>query len=58
MKTRLQSIRIYVVLTLLTGIIYPLAMTGVAQLLFPKQGFLGELRVNVLQLNGLLGRLH
>jgi K+-transporting ATPase ATPase C chain len=25
------------VLTLLTGIIYPLAMTGVAQLLFPKQ---------------------
>ncbi|HWX17585.1 MAG TPA: potassium-transporting ATPase subunit C [Chthoniobacterales bacterium] len=58
MKTRLQSIRIYVVLTLLTGIIYPLAMTGVAQLLFPKRGFLGELRVNVLQLNGLLGRLH
>ena len=58
MKTRLQSIRIYVVLALLTGIIYPLAMTGVAQLLFPKQGFLGELRVNVLQLNGLLDRLH
>jgi len=58
MKTRLQSIRIYVVLALLTGIIYPLAMTGVAQLLFPKQGFLAELRVNVLQLNGLLDRLH
>jgi K+-transporting ATPase ATPase C chain len=37
MKTTLQSIRIYIVLTLLTGIIYPLAMTGVAQLLFPKQ---------------------
>jgi K+-transporting ATPase ATPase C chain len=37
MKTTLQSIRIYVVLTLLTGIIYPLTMTGVAQLLFPKQ---------------------
>jgi K+-transporting ATPase ATPase C chain len=37
MKTILQSLRIYLVLTLLTGIIYPLAMTGVAQLLFPKQ---------------------
>ena len=37
MKTTFQSIRIYIVLTLLTGIIYPLAMTGVAQLLFPKQ---------------------
>ena len=46
MKTILQSIRIYIILTLLTGILYPLAMTGVAQLLFPKQGFLGELRVN------------
>jgi K+-transporting ATPase ATPase C chain len=37
MKIILQSLRIYIVLTLLTGIIYPLAMTGVAQLLFPKQ---------------------
>jgi K+-transporting ATPase ATPase C chain len=37
MKTTLQSIRIFIVLTVLTGIIYPLAMTGVAQLLFPKQ---------------------
>jgi K+-transporting ATPase ATPase C chain len=37
MKTTLQSLRIYIVLTLLTGIIYPLAMTGVAQLLFPRQ---------------------
>jgi len=37
MKTILQSLRIYLVLTLLTGIIYPLAITGVAQLLFPKQ---------------------
>lgn len=37
MKTILQSLRIYAVITLLTGIIYPLAMTGVAQLLFPKQ---------------------
>jgi K+-transporting ATPase ATPase C chain len=37
MKVALQSFRIYIVLTLLTGIIYPLAMTGVAQLLFPGQ---------------------
>jgi potassium-transporting ATPase KdpC subunit len=37
MKTTLQSIRIYIVLTVLTGVIYPLVMTGVAQLLFPKQ---------------------
>jgi K+-transporting ATPase ATPase C chain len=37
MKVILQSLRIYIVLTLLTGIIYPLAMTGVAQLLFPRQ---------------------
>ncbi len=37
MKTILQSLRIYLILTLLTGILYPLAMTGVAQLLFPKQ---------------------
>jgi K+-transporting ATPase ATPase C chain len=37
MKTTIQSLRIYIVLTLLTGIIYPLAMTGVAQILFPKQ---------------------
>jgi K+-transporting ATPase ATPase C chain len=37
MKVILQSLRIYIVLTLLTGIIYPLAMTGVAQLFFPRQ---------------------
>jgi K+-transporting ATPase ATPase C chain len=37
MKTVLQSLRIYLVLTLLTGVIYPLAITGVAQLAFPKQ---------------------
>jgi potassium-transporting ATPase KdpC subunit len=37
MKTIVQSLRIYIVLTLLTGIIYPLAMTGIAQLLFPRQ---------------------
>jgi potassium-transporting ATPase KdpC subunit len=37
MKIVIQSLRIYIVMTLLTGILYPLAMTGVAQLLFPKQ---------------------
>ncbi|MDQ2918453.1 MAG: potassium-transporting ATPase subunit KdpC [Verrucomicrobiota bacterium] len=37
MKTLFQSIRIYLVLTLLTGIIYPLAITGIAQLVIPKQ---------------------
>jgi potassium-transporting ATPase KdpC subunit len=37
MKTTLQSLRILLVLTLLTGVIYPAAMTGVARLIFPKQ---------------------
>jgi potassium-transporting ATPase KdpC subunit len=37
MKTIVQSLRIYIVLALLTGILYPLAMTGIAQLLFPSQ---------------------
>jgi K+-transporting ATPase ATPase C chain len=37
MKTTFQSLRIFIVLTLLTGVIYPLAITGIAQLLFPKQ---------------------
>ena len=37
MKVTLQSIRIYLVITVLTGVIYPLAMTGIAQLFFPRQ---------------------
>ncbi len=37
MKTFVTSILMTVVLTLLVGILYPLAMTGVAQLLFPSQ---------------------
>jgi K+-transporting ATPase ATPase C chain len=36
-KTIINAILITVVLTLLVGIIYPLAMTGIAQLVFPKQ---------------------
>ncbi len=37
MKTVITSILMTVVLTVLVGIIYPLAMTGIAQLLFPAQ---------------------
>ncbi len=37
MKTILQSLRVYIVLTVLTGVLYPVAMTGIAQLVFPRQ---------------------
>jgi potassium-transporting ATPase KdpC subunit len=37
MKILWQSLRIYLVLTLLTGILYPLAITGMAQFLFSKR---------------------
>lgn len=37
MKTTLQSIRMLIALTLLTGILYPVAMTGIAQTLFAWQ---------------------
>ncbi len=37
MKTTLQSIRILLVLTALTGVLYPLVVTGVSLLAFPKQ---------------------
>ena len=37
MKIFLQSLRLYLVITLLTGIIYPLAFTGFAEALFPVQ---------------------
>jgi len=37
MKTLTQSLRIYIVLTLLTGIVYPAVMTAIAQLIFPLQ---------------------
>ncbi|HZK76677.1 MAG TPA: potassium-transporting ATPase subunit KdpC [Candidatus Kapabacteria bacterium] len=36
-KTIITSILLTVVLTVLVGIIYPLAMTGIAQLVFPDQ---------------------
>jgi K+-transporting ATPase ATPase C chain len=37
MKTFIQSLMILLVFTLLTGIIYPLLITGISQLAFPKQ---------------------
>lgn len=37
MKTILQSIILVIVFTVLTGIIYPLAVTGIARVAFPKQ---------------------
>ena len=37
MNSLLTAIRVSVVLTLLCGIAYPLAVTGVAQLLFPAE---------------------
>lgn len=37
MKTIIQSVRMLLMLTLLTGVAYPLAMTGLAQLAFPRQ---------------------
>ena len=37
METIIQSLRIYLVLTLLTGVIYPIAMAGFGQLAFPRQ---------------------
>jgi K+-transporting ATPase ATPase C chain len=37
MKTIIQSIRIVIILTLLTGAIYPLAVTVVARVAFPNQ---------------------
>lgn len=45
MKVIWQSIRIYLVLTLLTGILYPLAITGVAQLLCSKRANGSTVRV-------------
>ncbi len=35
MKTILQASRLFLILTVLTGIVYPLAVTGIAKVLFP-----------------------
>lgn len=37
MKTILHALRFLIVLTLLTGVVYPVAVTGFAKLLFAKQ---------------------
>ena len=60
MKQLRPALTMLVVLTLLTGVIYPLVVTGLAQLLFPAQAngsLLGEPRVNVLLLNLALDQL-
>jgi potassium-transporting ATPase KdpC subunit len=37
LKTAITSLVMTIVLTVLVGVLYPLAMTGIAQLVFPKQ---------------------
>jgi K+-transporting ATPase ATPase C chain len=37
MKTFLPAVRIFIVLTVLTGVVYPLVITGIAKAIFPKQ---------------------
>jgi K+-transporting ATPase ATPase C chain len=37
MKTFLPAIRLFIALTVLTGVIYPLVVTGIAKSVFPKQ---------------------
>jgi K+-transporting ATPase ATPase C chain len=37
LKLTIQSIRALIVLTLITGVLYPLLVTGIAQVAFPKQ---------------------
>ena len=37
MKTFLPAVRLFIALTVLTGVIYPLIVTGIAKAVFPKQ---------------------
>jgi potassium-transporting ATPase KdpC subunit len=37
MKTFLPAVRLFIALTVLTGVIYPLLVTGIAKAVFPKQ---------------------
>jgi len=53
MKTLIQSLLMLLVFTVLTGVLYPLLMTGAAQVLFPKQAN-GSLVVNGGVTNGSL----
>src|SRR5438045_2443134 len=51
MKTIIQSVRIVLVLTVLTGGLYPLAVTLISQVVFPKQAN-GSLIVKGDKING------
>jgi len=46
MKIFAQSIRMFLVLTVLTGLIYPLAVTGFAHLCFPSQAEGSQITIN------------
>jgi K+-transporting ATPase ATPase C chain len=50
MKTFLPAARLFIALTILTGVIYPLLVTGVAKAVFPKQanGSLVTMGTNVI----------
>ena len=37
MKTFLPAVRLFIALTVLTGVVYPLIVTGIAKAVFPKQ---------------------
>ncbi len=47
MKNFIISLRIFIVLSLITGVVYPLAVTGVGQLLYPWQA-----RGSIVEKNG------
>jgi K+-transporting ATPase ATPase C chain len=46
MKTLSKAIKLFIAMTILTGVIYPLAMLGISQLLFPEQANGSLLRVD------------
>lgn len=46
MKVFAQSIRMFLVLAVLTGVIYPLAVTGIAHLCFPSQAEGSQVTIN------------
>ena len=46
MKIFVQSIRMFLVLTVLTGLIYPVVVTGIAHLCFPSQAEGSQVTIN------------